>query len=331
MHRTDGDGHSSNLFTDGTPGVVTATQVEEDWLNAVQEELCNAIEDLGGTLVKGTNDQLYTRLIAIFGRLANANTWSAVQLFNGSAGDTNAALQTLTGPTNRKLLWQIVASSGAPTVYVRLYATVDKAFEVTSNAGWDGSLWVPDTTSLASTKLRIEPTQLFYCSAAAGPADFTDVALGAAAVSLVPANFTKGNILGVSTTGGLGMVGPAAGVYAHETIALASLSSGAINLGGGNRKVSYFKDAFGVVHIEGICDGNGVASSGDTLFTLPANYRPAGPAYFLISNCGVSFVPMLAEIQTDGDVVVTQSGGGLLPSSIGFDGISFHPAVTTAA
>ncbi len=59
MHRTDGDGHSSNHFTDGNPGTgVPGTKVEENWLNAVQEEICNLLEGMGVTLVKGTNDQL---------------------------------------------------------------------------------------------------------------------------------------------------------------------------------------------------------------------------------------------------------------------------------
>lgn len=60
MHRTDADGHDSNLFTDGNPGVDEATVIDENWLNAVQEELCNTIEDAGTTLVKGTNTQLST-------------------------------------------------------------------------------------------------------------------------------------------------------------------------------------------------------------------------------------------------------------------------------
>lgn len=60
MHRTDGDGHSSNLFTDGNPSLgIEATQVEQHWLNAVQEELVHVILTKAGiTLVKGTNTQL---------------------------------------------------------------------------------------------------------------------------------------------------------------------------------------------------------------------------------------------------------------------------------
>lgn len=64
MHRIDASGHSSNLFTDGNPsGGIEATVVDDDWLNAVQEEIVNAILTRAGiTLVKGTNTQLGSAL-----------------------------------------------------------------------------------------------------------------------------------------------------------------------------------------------------------------------------------------------------------------------------
>jgi hypothetical protein len=59
MHRTDAPGNAANLFVDGNPVTGTqATLVDDDWLNAVQEELCGLIESAGITLVKGTNTQL---------------------------------------------------------------------------------------------------------------------------------------------------------------------------------------------------------------------------------------------------------------------------------
>lgn len=59
MHRIDADGHVGNTFSDGDPSIPTrATQVDDDWLNAVQEEVANSIEGAGVTLVKGTNTQL---------------------------------------------------------------------------------------------------------------------------------------------------------------------------------------------------------------------------------------------------------------------------------
>jgi hypothetical protein len=66
MHRTDADGNASNLFTDGNAGTGTpATVIDDDWLNAVQEEIANAVEGNGTTLVKGTYTQLRDTLTAL--------------------------------------------------------------------------------------------------------------------------------------------------------------------------------------------------------------------------------------------------------------------------
>jgi hypothetical protein len=65
MHRTDASGNVANLFVDKVPGVSAGTIVDDDWLNAVQEENANAIEADGTTLVKGTNTQLRTVLSVI--------------------------------------------------------------------------------------------------------------------------------------------------------------------------------------------------------------------------------------------------------------------------
>lgn len=61
MHRTEGSNNSGNLFTDGPP----ATCVEEDWLNAVQEEICAVIEGAGLTLLTAGTDTRSQLLAAI--------------------------------------------------------------------------------------------------------------------------------------------------------------------------------------------------------------------------------------------------------------------------
>lgn len=70
MHRIDSPGNVGGLFSEGTPGIVEATELDADWFNAVQEELANTIEDFGGTLVKGTNDQLSAILALMLGPVA---------------------------------------------------------------------------------------------------------------------------------------------------------------------------------------------------------------------------------------------------------------------
>jgi hypothetical protein len=87
MHRTEGDGHVSNLFDPGDPFIPQpATQLTHDWCNAVQEELALTIEGLGGTLATASTDttpnQLLTQLNAKYGRLDLVNTWAALNTFN---------------------------------------------------------------------------------------------------------------------------------------------------------------------------------------------------------------------------------------------------------
>lgn len=69
MHRIDAPGATAgNLFTEGNPALsVPATEVSDDWLNDVQEEIVNVILDQGISLVKGTQDQLLTAIQGIVG------------------------------------------------------------------------------------------------------------------------------------------------------------------------------------------------------------------------------------------------------------------------
>lgn len=64
MHRIDTDGNVANQFSDGTPGVTQATVVDDDWLNAVQEEICNAVVMTGLTLNKAAHNQLWSAITA---------------------------------------------------------------------------------------------------------------------------------------------------------------------------------------------------------------------------------------------------------------------------
>lgn len=64
MHRIDGDGHVGNLFTEGNPAIPqVATQVTDDWLNDMQENVCEAVTAAGIALVKGDYFQLREALL----------------------------------------------------------------------------------------------------------------------------------------------------------------------------------------------------------------------------------------------------------------------------
>jgi len=70
MHRIDAPGATgSNLFTEGNPALgIPATEVSDDWLNDVQEEIVTVIEDQGISLVKGQQDQLLTAILGLIGQ-----------------------------------------------------------------------------------------------------------------------------------------------------------------------------------------------------------------------------------------------------------------------
>ena len=64
MHKTEGANHSSNEFTDGPPG----TRLEEDWCNAIQNEVVNVVEGAGlvlKTATSETGDQLLAAIRAL--------------------------------------------------------------------------------------------------------------------------------------------------------------------------------------------------------------------------------------------------------------------------
>jgi hypothetical protein len=123
MHRVDADGHSSNLFTDGNPGLgVEATVVDDDILNAFQEEIANSVEMDGTALVKGTNTQLRALLAGI------------------ALGMTPGGRVTL--------------SSGNPVAEVTDAATVYYTpFKHTKIMLWNGTIWVPRTFAEMSQAL----------------------------------------------------------------------------------------------------------------------------------------------------------------------------------
>lgn len=74
MHRTEGTNYApGNLFKNGPPGTV----VEQEWLNAVQEEIANVIETAGISLLSAatdSRDQLMTALQAMFSGLSHKAT-----------------------------------------------------------------------------------------------------------------------------------------------------------------------------------------------------------------------------------------------------------------
>lgn len=66
MHRIDTSGNVDNRFHPGNPATgQQATLIDQDWLNAVQEEIVNVILAANLDLEKGTNDQLADAIVAL--------------------------------------------------------------------------------------------------------------------------------------------------------------------------------------------------------------------------------------------------------------------------
>lgn len=131
MHRIDGAGATlGELFTEGDPvGGVPATAVTDDWLNAVQEEVCGAIEGAGLTLAKGNNAQLLAALQALAAVAAGWTTGDAkltlkaspdsgwVMANDGTIGDASSSASNRANDDCEDLyalLWNNLTDSAAP-------------------------------------------------------------------------------------------------------------------------------------------------------------------------------------------------------------------------
>ncbi len=119
MHRIDGADHVGNMFSETPP----ATVITDDWLNALQEEIREVIVTLAGTpLSKPDNTQLRTALVAVFARLASANTLTGLNTFtkSGAGGAIEAtggsshgtAIKGTGGATDGKGVHGIAAGTG---------------------------------------------------------------------------------------------------------------------------------------------------------------------------------------------------------------------------
>ncbi|EKM4579443.1 tail fiber protein, partial [Escherichia coli] len=97
MHRIDTKtaqkdkfGAGKNGFTRGNPQTGTpATDLDDDYFDMLQEELCSVVEASGASLEKGRNDQLLTALRALL--LSRKNPFGDIK----SDGTVETALENL--------------------------------------------------------------------------------------------------------------------------------------------------------------------------------------------------------------------------------------------
>lgn len=171
MHRIDTKtaqkdkfGAGKNGFTRGNPQTGTpATDLDDDYFDMLQEELCSVVEASGASLDKGRHDQLLTALRALllsrknpFGDIKSDGTVktalenlglgdiSATGVATGSMGETGYAIfPMMIGGTRKTLImqWGVMTSlrSGGtvdinlpiafPTMVMQAYATHDNVIQ----------------------------------------------------------------------------------------------------------------------------------------------------------------------------------------------------------
>lgn len=99
MHRIDGPGATvDNKFTEGNPSTsVPATQVTDDWLNDVQEELLSILAAYSITPVKGTQNQVLTAIqAAITASIPPASTDGIAGSFSNLKASATGASAAIT-------------------------------------------------------------------------------------------------------------------------------------------------------------------------------------------------------------------------------------------
>lgn len=95
-----------------------------------------------------------------------------------------------------------------------------------------------------------------------------------------------------------------------------ALQNGWVTFGGGDAAAAYFKDASGMVHLEGRIK-DGVTTVGTLLFTLPVGYRPLNELKFAVDSAGAHG---RVEVEADGEVRLSIASG----ADLSLSGISFR-------
>jgi hypothetical protein len=146
-----------------------------------------------GNLPAGSVRSQLDALDATSVRTSVANVFTALQTFNGAAGDTSAAIATTSAPATRKLLWQI---AGTGNYNYRLYATA-RTLEFTLNAQWNGAQWVKDSTAWISAKLELNNFQFRIRTDNGATSPFADTAW----TGTIDMEFQTGNSLTLDVNG----------------------------------------------------------------------------------------------------------------------------------
>ncbi len=134
MHRIDTDGSSGGHFSDGVPSLgIKGTKLDDDWLNAVQEEIVGVIEAAGITLVKGDSTQLLAACVsaATANRICRRDANGRAK-FAAPAADGDAVVRPVAKADHAALGQAVSASCGAFTTTGQLVDVTNLAVTLTT-------------------------------------------------------------------------------------------------------------------------------------------------------------------------------------------------------
>lgn len=147
MKRTDADGSVEGKFSDGSPEQgLPATVINAEFLNNIQEEICNFIEEAGLTLDGTDQKQLWKALLAVFA--AGLSLGDSAVHGSGSGSNSSATLNhdklgvAATGDVATELHAEFVkfirgqktARIGTKIVENNIVVTVNEIIEFARNA-----------------------------------------------------------------------------------------------------------------------------------------------------------------------------------------------------
>ncbi|EFD1582774.1 TPA: carbohydrate kinase [Escherichia coli] len=242
MHRIDTKtaqkdkfGAGKNGFTRGNPQTGTpATDLDDDYFDMLQEELCSVVEASGASLEKGRHDQLLTALRALL--LSRKNPFSDIK----SDGTVKTALENLglgdtSGYVGRWVNTRVFTSSGT---YIPTPGTKRLRVTITGGGGGGGG-----------------------CQAISNNETFFGAGGGAGGTVIITPTLTNDRHPVTIGAGGAGGVGAKAGLKGGDSSFGSVIApggegggkSGVTNTNGGNGGVP----SIGNIKIIGGCGGDG--------------------------------------------------------------------------
>lgn len=159
-----------------------------------------------------------------------------------------------------------------------------------------------DATLTALAGVAVAADQLVYST---GSDAFATTALTALARTLLAASTASAARAAIGAAGS-----------ALEASVAPTLLNGWVNFDAGFQTAAYYKDGFGVVHLEGLVK---LGTSGSVIFNLPAGYRPALHKHFsVVANAAAGDI----RVNTTGDVVHYAGS----TTWLSLDGVTFRAA-----